>query len=644
MSGICGIVRLDGRRPEAAEIAGMTGVLERRGPDGTGTWLGDFVALGHTLLATTPEALVERLPLTHAESGCTITADVRLDNREDLLAALGLAGDTPTIGDGELILLAYLRWGKDCPQHLLGDFAFAIWDPRSQSLFCARDHMGMRQLIYHHQPGKLFAFATEAQAVLAHSCVPRRINEARIADFLEDLEGIDLTSTFFEKVYRLPPAHALTVTATGLSVCRYWELQAPPSLNLPSDEAYAQAFREVFTEAVKCRLRSPGPVGSMLSGGMDSGSVAAVAARLLASEGRGPLRTFSAIGPDPNDCIETRTILSMAALPGLETHFVNHAELDGLRGVLVDLPANGEPFDLEMPMIRAVYSTAHQQGMKIVLDGAAGDVSMISGNRVEHLLRRGRVRKAMREARSEARFWGPTWPAWKSFAHGAWAAWAPRFVRGLKDKTRVWLADRRIGRAGLMSAGFAQAIDLPARRRQYRNHPLHPDPFSPERRRQSILHPHLPAARERYERIAAAMAIEPRDPFMDVRLIEFCLALPAEQLQSDGWPKLVLRRAMRGILPDTVRWRVGKEHLGWTFALALFDERAGWADNLEVGKSLLRRFVRPAKLEARNQPQGKALDIEDRFKLFFLLSWLRRSRSCPAAAPTPGREHVEENA
>src|SRR5687768_586533 len=248
MSGICGIVRLDGGKVTSAEIAAMTAVLERRGPEGTKQWQSGPAGLGHTLLGTTPEALVETLPLTDDESGCTITADVRLDNREELLAELGLDGESRVIGDGELILRAYLRWGDDCPKQLLGDFAFAIWDERQNRLFCARDHMGMRRLNYFHEPGKILVFATEPEAVLAHPLVPRRINQARIADYLDHMEGFDLTSTFFEDVHRLPPAHGLAADSTTLSVHRYWRLGAEPKLKLGPGTDYVRGFFDIFAE------------------------------------------------------------------------------------------------------------------------------------------------------------------------------------------------------------------------------------------------------------------------------------------------------------------------------------------------------------------------------------------------------------
>ena len=132
---------------------------------------------------------------------------------------------------------------------------------------------------------------------------------------------------------------------------------------------------------------------------------------------------------------------------------------------------------------------------------------------------------------------------------------------------------------------------------------------------------------------------------MDVRLIEFCLSLPAEQLQSEGWPKLVLRRAMSDILPESVLWRRGKEHLGAAFTLSLFDLWRSWPEDLEKGNVQLRKFVQPGVFGGGNQRRGKALDIEERFKLFFLLSWLRRSGSGPPdAAPRSGKEHAEDKA
>jgi asparagine synthase (glutamine-hydrolysing) len=211
--------------------------------------------------------------------------------------------------------------------------------------------------------------------------VPYRINEGRIADFLvSQLEGIDKTSTFFEEVFRLPPAHALSVTPEGVREWRYWTLEPGPELRLATDQDYAEAFLEVFTEAVRCRLRSAGPVGSMLSGGMDSGSVTAIAREILAETGQGPLPTFSAVGPDPDTCVETRTIHAALTMDGLDPHLVSFADLDPLMPELEVLTWDvDEPFDSGMTLIRAIYLAAHVQGLKVVLDGVGGDTVLSEG-------------------------------------------------------------------------------------------------------------------------------------------------------------------------------------------------------------------------------------------------------------------------
>ena len=517
------------------------------------------------------KSLTEILPLADRESGCTITADVRLDNRDQLIAAFSLSNETRIIGDGELILRAYLLWGEACPEHLLGDFAFAIWDPRANQLFCARDHMGMRPLIYHHRSDHVFVFASEPEVILTHAGVPRRINQGRIADFLDNLEGLDFTSTFFEAIFRLAPAHCLTVSNQGLSLRRYWELQPQPELKLASDEAYAKAFLEVFTEAVRCRLRSAGPVGSMLSGGMDSGAVVAVASAVLAADGHGPLATFSAIAPYPEKCVETRAIHAASAMPGLAPHWVSHAELETYSDDLLRLTAQSEePFDGQMALPRAVYLAAHRAGINVVLDGVAGDTVLSSDSYVPKLLRGGRLIQAILEARGERLFWGKHWPFWRVLVRGAWRAFAPRQIRAAKRHLDWRLQDRMIGKTSLISLPFARRINLLSRRKLVRRRTAEADGLDTGERVRAIRHTNLVVGRERYGRVAAALAIEPRDPFIDLRLIRFCLSLPYAQLQVDGWPKAILRNAMRGKLPDSVIWRRGKEHLGWSFSTSLF--------------------------------------------------------------------------
>ena len=273
MSGVVGIFARDGRPIESLDLQRMLAAIAHRGPDGSGVWLRGSTGLGHRMLWTTPESLRERLPFADETGGLVITADARIDNREELIRLLDLE-DRPraSISDSQLILRSYEKWGRRCPEKLLGDFAFAIWDSRLQAVFCARDHLGVKPFTYHSSE-RLFAFGSEIQAVLCAPVTPRRINEQRIADYLVPIFE-DKSITLYQDIFRLPAAHRMTVWADRVEKDCYWSLD--PSREMPalSDGDYAEGFREIFSEAVRARSRCPLPVGAMLSGGLDSSSIA----------------------------------------------------------------------------------------------------------------------------------------------------------------------------------------------------------------------------------------------------------------------------------------------------------------------------------------------------------------------------------
>jgi asparagine synthase (glutamine-hydrolysing) len=507
---------------------------------------------------------VECLPFHDPESGCTITADARLDNRDELIAAMGFRSDGRTAGDGELILRAYLQWGEKCPERLLGDFAFAIWDSRQHRLFCARDQMGMRQLTYAHLPGRTFVFATEPTAVIRHNLVPKTINEGRIGDFLDNMERATLTETFYLAVARLPPAHRLSVDRSGLRIERYWRLAMPQPLRLKRDEEYVAAFLDIFRGAISSRLRSEGRVGSMLSGGMDSGSISAIASEILSQQARGPLRTFSVAATDSSGSPETQAIEQSARMSGLAPSILRIGEAAEYRHELLQATREeAEPFDGQMSLLRMVYRAARSEGINVVLDGVGGDIVLSGTTYVAKLARAGSLRTAWAEAEGTARFWNVSPPAWSIFARNLWSAWAPAWAIRARRGANWAYSDLAIGRRRLISKQFADRIDLRKRRRATRLAAAKIGPLDADQRAKSIGHAILTVGRERYDRVAAEFAIEPRDPFMDIRLIDFCLSLPWQQLQADGWPKILLRRAMAGRLPDSVRWRPGIDHLGY---------------------------------------------------------------------------------
>ena len=241
MSGIAGLYQITGQL-DSSLIERMASIMAHRGPDGIAHWQNEAsnhgIALGHCSLITTPEAENETLPLHSAACGLTLTCDARLDNRAELIAELSdelqrlqVLAEPPQVlaaplqdeivGDGALILASYLRWGEDCAAHLLGDFAFALWDENQQRLFCARDHVGAKPFYYHHAPGALFAFGSEIKAIFELPDVPRARSEKRIAEYLI-FAFADYENTFYEEIMRLPAAHTLTVSRDAFKVQRYW--------------------------------------------------------------------------------------------------------------------------------------------------------------------------------------------------------------------------------------------------------------------------------------------------------------------------------------------------------------------------------------------------------------------------------------
>jgi asparagine synthase (glutamine-hydrolysing) len=629
MSGICGQFNLDNAPVAATDLRAMTSMLEKRGPERTGRWQEGPVGLGHTLLATTPELVFERQPFTHAETGCVITADVRLDNRADLLESFGLLKQRDSIGDAELILVAYLEWGEVCLERLLGDFAFAIWDPRHQMLFCARDHFGMRPFYYHHAPGRRYVFASDARAILVLPQVPYRINEGRVADFLvPELEWIDYTSTFFEDVYRLPPGHKVTVTPAGINVAEYWKPQPGPELGQMSDEDYEQGFLEVFTTAVEARLRAPpGTVGSMLSGGMDSGSVVAVGKDILAAHGDGPLPTISAVRQDDANCEETKAIKAAISTAAISPKLVYLEDIPNAFDRLMS--DNEEPFDSECMMLKAIYHAACDQGGRVVLDGAGGDLLLAEGSYIVRLIHQGQLRLAMTEIVAENRVSGGASLA-SEVIRNARSAFVPeaikKILRGAKYRHNI----KGCIKASLISPAFATGVGIEERFERMRQ--IFPGNWTPDYaiERCNAIWPNVTAGRERYARLAAAAGTEARDPFLDKRVVEYCSRLPGRFRLKNGWPKMILREIMAEKLPQEVLWTRRKPHLGGLFNGAV-TKRALHSGELDIIglENGLSGYVDRAALAKAWKTFCEGGDAAPIHTAYILSVWLKESANRP---------------
>jgi len=555
MSGITGLYAPE-RDVDGDALDGMLRRIDHRGPDGSGRWTDGSVGLGHQLLSTTPESRHESLP--DATDGFAVTADARLDNRDELLAELDVGGSPDSIPDSRLLLAAYARWGEQCPDHLLGAFAFAVWDESERTLFAARDHMGVKPFYYYHEDG-LFAFGSEIKALLALDGVPCRLNEARVGDYLaEALE--DETATFYEGIRRLPPAHALRVTPSGLTTREYWSLDPTRNVELNSDEAYADRFRELFTEAVRCRLRSAYPVGSTLSGGLDSSSVVCTAADLLEAD---RLHTVSAVFPEVLVCDERPYIEAVLDHVDVTSHFVRADQTSPLSEFDCVVWHQDEPFYAPNLFIhRNLYRTAARHDVRVLLDGLDGDSTVSHGiDYLTDLARSGRIRRAVSEARALAPSRGVSTRDLLFDYVVRPTVLSP--LRRLRESFRG--DDETASIPPLVDSEFARMIDL--RQQLDDNEQDSPEGLSSARvsHYEDLTSGLVPYALEVADGAAAEFGLEPRYPFFDRRLVEFCLALPPEQKLRDGTTRFVLHEALAETLPGELYARCGKTSLSANF-------------------------------------------------------------------------------
>jgi asparagine synthase (glutamine-hydrolysing) len=605
MSAIAGLIEPRGKRAECRDVQRMLDRLAHCGPDGAGIWCSEHVGLGHCMLQSTPESRHETLPLYQSKPALAITCDARIDNRNELMQACGISPAERDITDSELILAAYERWGECCVEKLIGDFAFAIWDGRKRQLFCARDPFGIRPFFYYHS-GESFVFATQIKALFSMEQVPKSLNESRIGDLLLGVLE-DRASTFFNGVLRLPPAHALTVRPEGLKLREYWRAEASPEIRRSSDAEYAEEFRSIFTEAVRCRLRSISPIGCMLSGGLDSSSIACMTRSQLRAEGRNtPLHTFSVAFSDVRTD-ERVYIDSVLESGGFVPHCFNGDDINPL----TDLPTMLDHFDevfhgAGVAIPRMIYQKACEAGARVVLDGLGGDEVVSSGApHLGELLRNGSWHEFGQEissishntncdGRQLAReYVGPYFSELKN--HAEWWTLAKAMLllpQGLNDSVPRFANDYGLGplvrkfnrrfmprakynggssspTGSILSDEFAASVGLQDRHQRLRGD--RPRRWLPE----SEVHchrmnlGHLWLSIEEFGRVAALYAVEPRYPQLDKRLVDFCLRLPSRQKLSQGWSRAIFRRAMDQVLPEKVRWRASKAKFLPPFAAAL---------------------------------------------------------------------------
>ena len=574
MSGIAGILNLTGEPVDPALLGRMTASIAHRGPDGIRYAIDGPIGIAHCKLATTPESLAETQPLWDESHTCCLALDGRVDNREELARDLKSAGAVLRDGsDAELVLKAFLAWRADSPRRIVGDFAYIVWDCSSRRLFCARDHVGIRPF-YYYTDGSVFLWASELRPLLQHPAVPRVPNEGMIAEYLAD-RICTRDETLYRDIRKLPGACCATVDSSGTSVRAYWTLNPEESIRYKRDADYAAHFSAVFEKAVRCRLRTNTPhIGAELSGGLDSSSVVMTADRLLTAEGRPKLRTFSLIFPGL-PCDETQYIQAVVDRCGVPSTLVPPSR-PSPSDVLQQIAAYADLPDYPtVSMADGLRRAAYAQDVRVLLTGYGGD-QWLTGDLfyAADLVRRGRFLECLRRVKDEFHR-GRIDSVFKATFNYGIRPLAPetlrravRSVRGNRARPRFpWLRDKFVRESNLLDRIRYRP---PACRR-----------FAMREFVETLGSGFLEHGFDMVDRSAARFALESRHPFFDIRLIEFCAAIPSDQRRR-GVIKFVLRNAMRNVLPEVVRTRNGKADFGHQFATAL--ESLGGSDLFADGR------------------------------------------------------------
>lgn len=514
MSGWFALWHRDGQPADPKILQAILQSLTPSGPDDQTLWQADHLALGHTLLAIRPEC---PQPLT-LDGEVYLTSSVRLDGAEQLRRDLGCGS---VVTQPELLLRAYLTWGEACLERIQGDFAFALWDGRQEMLWCGRDQLGVKPL-YYAELGPLVLVSTAIAPLRTHPAVAETLNERAIADFLLFDFNHNPHTTTFQDIQCLPGGHSLRITADNLTTRRYWTLPVPEPLRYRHPQDYIEAFHHHLQTAVQDRLPPGKPAAILLSGGLDSGILAAIAQDL----NPGPLQAYTVgyqnLIPDTEPQYSRQTAQALQ-IP-LHTFWADDV-----------IPFSHKPSSPEPSLDPTPQFTATEYGLiaqhsRVLLYGQGGDEGM-------RLSTVGEMLRGM---------------PWHQVGLDLWACLLtyklrPHWGTGLRAKLRRSPPDPWAGYPRWLAPDFETQVGGRDRWQEIRHRT---DPIiHPYRHRayRSLLQPLWRLNFETSDPGYHGFPLEIPFPFLDLRLLDFLLAVPPLPWFVD---KTLIRATLRQRYPQ----------------------------------------------------------------------------------------------
>lgn len=583
MCGICGLWYLDGRPVEAGEIKAMADALAHRGPDGEGFYIDCSLGLGHRRLAILDLGATGHQPMPYAEGRYWITYNGEVYNFLELRAELEGRGYTFTsTSDTEVILAAYDAWGPDCLLRFNGMWALAIWDRRERTLFLARDRFGIKPLFYLQEPGRL-AFASEMKAFLPLPGFRPRVNLPVLKGELLEVHSQEWSENcLLEGVWRVRPGEYAMVGADGTVQRRRWWRTRDHLVEVPQElEEQAEQFRALFDESCRLRLRSDVPVGTCLSGGLDSSSVVCAVAEVARQGGaRVPSdwqRAFVATFPGTH-VDERRYAEVVIAQTGVRPVFQAiepQQALEVTDQVVFHLEQiyGAPPWSLWL-----LYQRLRHEGVVVTLDGHGGD-ELLGG--YDHYTICGLYEAGSWRHCSPWRYLellriyaglhqgGPDTGVAGSTGELLWSTCAP--LRAL----------RRLMHHPTQASASTEGVDRWLSPEMRAIEPAMPTPGEPPMGNslldRTLYHDFhegvMQTILRNYDRMSMAHGVEIRMPFMDWRLVTFAFSLPATSKIGRGYTKLILREALKSRLPEPIRTR--RDKIGFATPLSDWMQAGG---------------------------------------------------------------------
>lgn len=557
MPGIAAVLNLDGSAVADSQIEQLADALKPYGPDQQGSLIRGSAGFVSCLDYLTPEDRFDRQPLVLGDRFIMLF-DGRIDNRSELGETLGIGtNELDSMPDSLIALRLFERWGHKGFERILGDFAIIIMDLQQGCLIGVVDHMGLRGLHY-YRSDKRFAVATAPDALFALGWVPRRLNKQRLAETLARCHS-DLETTYYQDINRVLPGCIVRVREGKVSTERFWDPLNIASVKFKRDDDYVEAFQEHFSRAVKARLRGFGAPCATITGGLDSSSIAVTAADMLAAHGE-KLNTYTQV-PEAGfhlddlrgNYFDERPYVRQiaAANPNLVPHFIEPRTepiLDQM-AKQVRLADSPEPAVLNGIWIMDICAAARSAGHKIMLVGEMGNLTFSYGGweLFAELVRRGRWLRLIREIKATGYKWqkavrqatirpfipAPLFLKYKQLRHGGAKPWDSSFIDPEFAATSGPAVhyQRLVGTKQLRVKRFEMYSEVS----------------------------------DWYAKLRAEYGIDTRTPAFDRRLVEFCIGIPTDQYLRKGCDRWLIRRAMKGRLPDTVLYnkRTGIQSADW---------------------------------------------------------------------------------